>query len=155
MVHFQFFSGSLEHSIASWSSNPQVMASNLKKSKNFKKTILFFGSHTRQSGIISKFTVEIDIFSWTWNFNSSFNFQVKLEFSSWAWNFNLNMKFTMQYLGNSVTYRECCKFQVFLQPWNQIKHKGPRWLPCSTPDVTKISRDLQLPILTWCNLSDK
>jgi AAA15 family ATPase/GTPase len=41
MFHLQFFNGSLAHSIASQSFNPQVMGSNLKKSKNFKKAIRF------------------------------------------------------------------------------------------------------------------
>jgi hypothetical protein len=55
---FQWF---LDNSIASWSSNPQVMGSSLKKFKIFKKKIV--GSYTRQSEIERRFAVEIDIFS--------------------------------------------------------------------------------------------
>jgi hypothetical protein len=53
------------------------------------------------------------------DFKSNLKFQVELEFLNWARNFNLNMKFTIQYVGNFVIYRECCKFQIYCNRVNK------------------------------------
>jgi hypothetical protein len=71
MVHFKFFNGSFAHSIASWYSNPQVMGSNLKKSKNFKKrfniVVHIPGNQESEDDILLKliFSVELGISSQT------------------------------------------------------------------------------------------
>jgi hypothetical protein len=99
LVHILFFSGFLAHSIASLSFNPQVMGSNLKKSKNFKKDVMFWF-------IYQAIRNQKTIYCWNRYFQLNLIFQVKLEILSRAWIFNLGLKFQFEHEIYNTIFRK-------------------------------------------------